>query len=784
GRERRCNENHSAESLRSRLPSPVVRRSVLALLCAGSVLLVLTGDQAAVAVQAASAAVMAVLLLRGVRRKDALRRTRLCLLAAVSTGVVAAFLRVGWQVFTGRLPVDLWQADAVTLMWVPCVLAAFVVIPSPGQGRGSRARALTDGSVAASSLWYLMFGLKLADSLAATSTGGAHRLLLLGAPIGDVFVVAAALATYARCASSERRMVGWAGVGLSAIAVSDLLYVMPRNGELLTPSSIAGVANQVGMLLLVAAAASSLRPSQPGCTPLRYATAAAALPFIPLAVDMVMTTRTVMLGQGMRQDQLLPALCVAAALVARQLVSARDKDQLFAELQDSKQALEQELRVDALTGLGNRTLLTESLTVALADPACWPVVVALLDLNDFKVINDNHGHETGDAVLVEMAARLRDCLREGDTVARLGGDEFAVIATGVPDGGAGLGERLRSVFEEPLSVGRQRFAVRASIGLVLCDADMSPPTVLACADVAMYQAKDQRSSASVVQVLTSEGRAAARAKLRVQEAVAAPDLSQFRVVYQPVVELSTGTVRGIEALLRWEHPDLGAVPPDVFIPLAELAGSIFQLGDFVMTTALADLAAMQALTAHRLAVGVNVSPRQLTDASFVDRTLTCLALHGLAPDQLIIEITEQAFEANLEAVAHNLGRLTDAGVSIAVDDFGTGYSSLRYLQMLPVEIMKIDRTFVSEITSEPRACKLVSSIIAMASVMDLQLVAEGIETPAQLQLLRELNCELGQGYLFSKPLPRCEVESLLLSGRTFSVAEVPAPRGARSRVLS
>jgi EAL domain-containing protein (putative c-di-GMP-specific phosphodiesterase class I) len=277
-------------------------------------------------------------------------------------------------------------------------------------------------------------------------------------------------------------------------------------------------------------------------------------------------------------------------------------------------------------------------------------------------------------------------------------------------------------------------------------------------------------------VLTAEGRAAARRRLRVQEAVSAPDLSQFQVVYQPVVALSTGAVRGVEALLRWEHPDLGAVQPDVFIPIAELAGSIVLLGDFVLSTALADLASMQALTPLRLAVGVNVSPRQLTDGLFVDRALACLTQHGLQPDQLVVEITEQAFEANLEAVAHNLGRLTDAGVSIAVDDFGTGYSSLRYLQLLPVEIMKIDKSFVAEITSEPRACKLVSSIIAMASVLDLQLVAEGIETPEQLRVLRDLDCELGQGYLFSKPLPRSGIESLLISGRTFPVGTVPPPR--------
>lgn len=759
------------------LLSTRLRGLIIAALFLASELLVLLGNSAAIAVQTATAAALGVVLVKGSRREHALRKTWLLLLAAIATGLVAALIRLVWQLTAGSLPSNVWQADVVALLWVPLVVAAFVVIPTDQQRGGSRTRAFADGLLAASSLWYILYGFKLAEALANAHTGLAHRSLLLGTPIGDVFVLATALATYARCASSTRRIVGWALAGLTGIAVGDLMYAVPRDGGVVPPSSVAGLFNELGLFLLVVGTVSSLRerPDSPRQLPSR--SISGSLPFVPLVFSMILTTRDVIGGEGMRKDQLLPALCVAVALLIRQVVSSRDQHRTLMELAHSKQAVEAELRIDALTGLGNRTCLTDDLAAALCDPARWPVVVALLDLNDFKVINDNHGHDTGDALLVEISSRLRGCVRDGDTVARLGGDEFAVVATNVQDEGAALGARLRRAFDEPFALRARQFTVRASIGVVNGQEGQNPPDVLACADVAMYQAKEQRSPTSVVRVLTTDGHLAARRRLQIQEAVVTPDLRQFRVVYQPVVALASGDIRGVEALLRWDHPELGSVPPDQFIPLAELAGSITILGDFVLSTAITDLAAMQAQCPdRRLAVGVNVAPRQLIDPEFVLRALAQLRSYNLEPDQLVLEITEQAFEANLEAVAENLRGFAEAGVSIAVDDFGTGYSSLRYLQLLPVEIMKIDKTFVNEIASEPRACKLVSSITAMASVLDLQLVAEGIETEDQLRILQGLNCELGQGYLFSRPLDRAALEALLRAGQAYRVVTVPSPR--------
>ena len=742
-------------------------------------MLVRTGDAVAVAIQSVTLCVVAGFLVAGVRRRDAIWRSRLLLLLAVGAGLGAGTLRLGRGLATGNFGGLFWAADAIALLWAPLVVASLAMIAPGSQRRGFRIRSVADGMIAATSLWYLILGLGLAGALADAHATPVQRALVLAAPIGDVFVVATALAVYARCSTEARRVVGWGVAGFSAIALSDLIFAIPLHDRVLPPSSGAGLLNEVGLLFLVASSASAVGrwPDGAGRARPRFSITG-ALPYTPLLGCIVITSRMVLSGSDMPKAQLLPALCVALALVLRQFVGTRDRERLVEQLQERELTLEAELRRDALTGLGNRTHLTERLTEALGDPACWPVAVVLLDLNDFKIINDNHGHHTGDAILVEVAHRLVGCVRPGDSVSRLGGDEFAVVATGVHDDGASLSGRLVDALEQPVVVDNRWFSVRASIGVVNEREGAEPTTVLAHADVAMYQAKERKDRTSTVEILSSEGRHNARRRLRLQEDIAAPDLTQFRVVYQPVVGLATGDLRGVEALLRWDHPDLGPVPPDVFIPLAELSGSIIVLGEYVLRTALADLASLQALgPQRRLAVGVNVSPRQLTDPGLLERTLSCLSEHGLANDQLNLEITEHAFETDLDLVAETLHGFAGAGVSVAVDDFGTGYSSLRYLQLLPVDIMKIDKSFVMEMAYEEKARRLISSIIAMASVLDLQLVAEGIETTEQLLLLQELGCELGQGYLFSRPATRAEIEALIRADRPFAVGKlIPATR--------
>jgi diguanylate cyclase (GGDEF)-like protein len=393
----------------------------------------------------------------------------------------------------------------------------------------------------------------------------------------------------------------------------------------------------------------------------------------------------------------------------------------------------------------------------------------LLDLNEFKLINDNHGHAVGDEVLREIGVRLVDAVAQSGTAARLGGDEFMVVSAALDESSReDLIRRITLMFDSPIEVGRQRFIVSASIGVVTGHHPDSGEQLLADADAAMYQAKEGSAREVATVVLDAAGRLESSRQLRIREAIARPDVNHFAVMYQPVIDLTTGHIVGVEALLRWRHPDLGPVSPEVFIALAERAGSIDVLGDFVLRQATRDLADLHLRHPERdLTVGINVSPRQLGDASFADRALGIIEAAGLQPRHVTIEITEQAFEADLAPVRAGVDQLVAAGADVAVDDFGTGYSSLRYLQRLRLTVMKIDRDFVADIGHEPAATRLVASLTAMAAMLDLSVVAEGIESREQLGVLRGLNCRYGQGYLFSPPVPIEQIDELLAANHTY-----------------
>jgi diguanylate cyclase (GGDEF)-like protein len=729
---------------------------------------------------------LALLLMSGDRRHDALRRTRLLLLCALAASFVAGLMPLIYLLQVGHAPPRPWLSDGVALTYVPFTVAGLLLIPAASARVGHRARALADGMVAAGSLWYLLAALAVGTSY---GSGGLSAAVALAFPIGDVFVVSSALTVLARCCSPARPMVAWIVAGLTAVAAQDVW--VSASGQAGTARGPA-LLYQAGLLLLLGAAAAPAI-TDPGQTEesAHSSWALGALPFVPLLASMAWTTRMVLGGADMPHRQVLPALAVAVALTLRQFTASRDKQRLVVRLLQRESGLEVALRRDHLTGLANRLALMERLDDVLSDPEHWPVAIALLDLNDFKLINDNHGHAVGDEVLQELASRLSGAVRDTDLVARLGGDEFAVVITGVGTAQRNLlADRLMKAFDAPVQVAQRLFPVTVSIGVVLAQPTETPGELLAHADAAMYQAKADKRGTSRVITVTGEDREHVSSQSRMREAIAAPDLDQFHVLYQPVVDLATGRIRGIEALLRWHHPELGNIPPDTFIPLAEQAGSIGALGRFVLETGTADLAALQQLRPdHRLAIGINVSPRQLATSEFVEHVHGLLERHGLAADQLVLEITEQAFVADLDPVADTVARLADAGVSVAVDDFGTGYSSLRYLQHLRLDIMKIDRSFVAEINNSHASRELVSAVAAMGRTLDLQLVAEGIETLDQLRFLQEINCELGQGYLFSQPVVIGDIARLLSEGHSYPVGEtaatpiVPDPRSDRTSVF-
>ena len=421
--------------------------------------------------------------------------------------------------------------------------------------------------------------------------------------------------------------------------------------------------------------------------------------------------------------------------------------------------LEQELSHqafhDVLTGLANRALFVDRVEHALrqrAERSGDQLSVLFVDLDDFKSVNDGLGHQAGDDLLRSVAARISTCTRAGDTVARLGGDEFAVLleSDGALDRAVTVAERILEVLRLPLRVGDLELAVPASIGIAAAEHGTTTETLLRDADIAMYQAK--RAGKSRFSVFDARMRDAAADRLALKaDLVTALDGGELHLVYQPIVELDSGRVTGAEALLRWSHPHRGPISPAMFVPLAEASGHIAAIGRWVLFQACREAAGWQAHGEVRT-VGVNASGVQFEDPQFVDDVRAALADAGLPPSCLTIEITETVLMHDTERTISTLSELRELGVGIAVDDFGTGYCSLAYLQRYPVDIVKIDREFVAELTSDARGTTLAETILQMARALGLRTVAEGIETGEQLETLRRLGCPSGQGYRLSHPV--------------------------------
>jgi diguanylate cyclase (GGDEF)-like protein len=719
---------------------------------------------------ALTACAMGVFALRARVLVPELRRTLGWLLGAIAAGVLSGAIGLV-QDLAGADPATFPSvADVVGLAYVPLTVAALLIVPLQGRRRGYRARALADGFVAASALLYLLE--PLLRSVTGRHEGTVASTFALAFPLGGAFIVAAGLTILARCSYAARPVLLWIVLGVSVLSAADLAYAVSPEGQ----AGLRRAAFELGLLLLFPGVVPR-RPGRTPSSPREVPRALSALPFVPFAGCVVYSGHLVMQGQGLDRRQLLLAIVVALALVLRQLVGSRDKDRLLEHLARREARLQQELRVDPLTGVSNRLGLEEALRSRL-EAGGAPVALLLLDLDDFKLINDNHGHAIGDEVLRHVGQRLRTSVRAHDVVARLGGDEFALLLDGAPAELDLLSRKVARALRPPIRIAGRTFRVAASLGLVASEADDSVDRLIADADAAMYEAKGDRGRANLV-VLDRAGRAEVAKRSRIREEVGHPDLAQFAVHYQPVVDLRSHEVLGMEALLRWHHPLLGPVAPDVFIPLAEQTGSIHVLGDFVLRTAISDLARLGdvACTTPFL-VGVNVSPRQLAWPGFENRVQELLHQHGVTADRLVVEITEQAFEADIEPVGETVRSLRAAGVGVAVDDFGTGYSSLRYLQHLELDTIKVDKRFLDQVVESGRQQNLVGGIFALARQLDLRIVAEGIETPAQLEFLTSIGCDLGQGFLFSPPLPYDEIAALLAvpAEEPAEGSHVPAPR--------
>ncbi|MCB9012190.1 MAG: EAL domain-containing protein, partial [Actinobacteria bacterium] len=444
---------------------------------------------------------------------------------------------------------------------------------------------------------------------------------------------------------------------------------------------------------------------------------------------------------------------------ARNLLDNPSVDAIVITLRDVTHRRELEAQLerralhDPLTGLANRTLFTDrvrhALQRAVRQPAAGTAVV-FIDLDDFKAVNDGMGHGAGDELLREVGGRLRSCIRPADTVARLGGDEFALLLEDLdtPDQARHLAERALEMLKMPLHVGDLDLAVPASAGIAFATPDCTVDTILRDADLAMYSAKN--AGKSQVAMFDDALRDVAARRLALRAALPeALRLDQFRLAYQPIHDVADRHLRGFEALLRWDHPEDGEVSPADFIPDAEESGLIVDIGRWVLHQACLQAAEWNRLAARPLEMSVNVSGVQLRHPAFLTDVAQALANAGLPANHLTLEITESVLIDHGDDMAV-LTSLREMGVGLALDDFGTGYSSLAYLQRFPVTSVKIDRAFVSQLSSGGDDA-LVRSVVAIAEALSLTTVAEGVETDEQLSILDGLECALAQGYHVGRP---------------------------------
>jgi diguanylate cyclase (GGDEF)-like protein/PAS domain S-box-containing protein len=440
-----------------------------------------------------------------------------------------------------------------------------------------------------------------------------------------------------------------------------------------------------------------------------------------------------------------------------------------------RKALEDQLRHqafhDSLTGLANRPLFEDRLSHALtiATRRGRPFAVLFLDLDDFKTINDSLGHARGDELLRAAASRIRGTLRPSDTAARFGGDEFALLLEVADEEGARVvAQRVLDELERPFEIDGRELRVTASVGVALWAGSSGVDDMLRHADMAMYAAKAAGKASIRSFEPTMHHRVLERLELTSELRVAIEE-HQFELDYQPIVELQTGRLFGVEALIRWQHPIRPRVVPEQFIGLAEETGLIVPIGRMILRQACAQARQWQL---HRpsapLMMSVNVSTRQLQEPEFVLNVREALAGSGLRPESLALEITESLLQSDQVGLINQLRTLKALGVRIAVDDFGTGYSSLSHLRHFPIDILKIDRSFADGIDRDESKAKLVRAIIQLGESLRLDVIAEGIELPEQAEELRTMHLPLAQGFLFAPPLRPAEIEALLVSGSPVS----------------
>lgn len=475
-----------------------------------------------------------------------------------------------------------------------------------------------------------------------------------------------------------------------------------------------------------------------------------ALPYLAITMALSLAALHYLFPDHESDGVILMTFVVVVLSSVRQFLTQQEARRL-------QRSLDLQAKHDPLTGLVNRSFLLQLLGQAiLRADSRFAVAVLFIDLDRFKSVNDIYGHAAGDELLRDVARRLQGEVRPQDTVARQGGDEFVVMVTGIDHTSAvrDLGQRLLQALSLPFAVGNETVSVSASIGVTVCPAESPTASeALRNADIAMYEAKRRGRNGVQFYDQQIEQQTAEIHRIEVQLR-GAIERGELSVYYQPLVSLASRQVQSAEALLRWESPVLGTVSPATFIPVAEQRGLIHAIGDWVLDTAVGQVSRWRAAGTPDLSVSVNVSPLQFERDDFIAQVQATLHRHRLPGNALTLEITEGSLLSDFESSNIRLKQLRELGIQVALDDFGTGYSSLAYLRTLHVDIVKIDRSFIWAMQDD--GLTFVEAIVRIAHHLELRIVAEGIETAEQCSNLQNLSCDLGQGYLFSKPLPSGE----------------------------
>ena len=517
----------------------------------------------------------------------------------------------------------------------------------------------------------------------------------------------------------------------------------------------------------VAAAAADLAAARASCVLLDASAAPDSLAALASLSDARQDVPVVVLGQDAESPLAVAAVQAGAQdYVVRDDADGRSLERAIRYAIDRKRTEVQLAHLalhDGLTGLPNRALFDDRLGTALRRRrAGRGVAVLFVDIDGFKRINDSLGHGTGDAVLCEAAARLRAAVRPGDTVARLGGDEFTVLCEdlGEERDALGIGDRIAAALGRPLEL-NSNIVLRASIGVALAlGEDVAAEELLRRSDAAMYKAK---ACGNGRPQLHAPGRSDDRPgrDLHVESELRRAIPRELVAWYQPVVHLGDGRIVGVEALVRWQHPTRGLVPPSEFIPVAEDSGLVVALGTWML-----EEASRQGTEWEDVRISVNVSGRQVDEGSLPTAVKRALDVTGLAPHRLQLELTETVLMDDVDRAAEVLHELKALGVSLAVDDFGKGYSSLSYLHRFPFDLIKLDRSFIGRLPDSRADRAIVSAVTSFADALEMAVVAEGVETEAQREALRELGCEYAQGFLFHRPLPAAGTTALLTDMRS------------------